>query len=145
MTAAHLPALAGRDLSGRAVRLPDDLPAAPTLLLVGFLREQQRDLDAWAAALPDVDVLEVVLIPADQERRASLIEGGMSLFARDPDVRTRTWCLYGDVQAAVTSLGVPDRSAVLAIVAGPDGAVQAMAAGPPTTTAVQALEAALCK
>ncbi len=141
--ATRVPHLSGRDLSGRRVHLPTDLPGDPTVLVAGFTEEQQRDIDRWVAALPGVDVLEVVLIPASQERRRLIIEGGMALSLRDAAVRARTWCLYGDLAAFLDRLGVPGQSEVITIVAGRHGDLHALAVGPPTAASVEAITAAL--
>ncbi len=139
----RIPELSGRDLSGRAVRLPTDLPGRPTVAVLGFTQDHQRDIDRWGAALPEVQVLEIVLIPADQERRRWIIEGGMALSLRDPAVRARTWCVYGDLDDFVGRLGVSSRGQVLAIVAMPDGDLHRLVVGPPTPSSVHAMREAL--
>ena len=47
----RLPDLEGTTLSGLAVRLPQDLPAHPLVLVIGFTHGSRHDVGAWKAAL----------------------------------------------------------------------------------------------
>jgi len=63
----RLPELAGKGLDGRAVRLPEDLTGAPSVLLVGYEQDAQFDADRWLFGLlqagTPVRMLEVPTIP----------------------------------------------------------------------------------
>lgn len=43
--AAHLPAVQAKDLNGRLLTLPKDLPGERTIAIVAFQREQQPNVD----------------------------------------------------------------------------------------------------
>ena len=48
---AKLPNLVGQTLSDKAFRIPDDLPAAGSVVLLGFDRKHQSFIDDWTAGL----------------------------------------------------------------------------------------------
>ena len=78
----RFPSVEGTALTGRLVRLPEDLWGAPALLLVAYRRGAQRDVDLWAAFVrleaPGLRILEVPVIPAPIWRPfRGMIDGGM--------------------------------------------------------------------
>lgn len=108
----RLPRLTGRDLTGAARTLPDDVAGRPALLLVGFAEQHQGFVDAWSAALheadlpDDVPLLEVPVASPRQQVFARFIEGGMV-----PGVATAlhasTIVVYTDIAALLAALGLP--------------------------------------
>jgi hypothetical protein len=142
-TARRLPPLDAGDLNGRPRRLPDDLPADPTLVLVAFEQWQQADVDAWVAALPAAPAVEVPLLPRAMRPMARRIDGWMRAGIPDRSTRARTWTAYANVDGWLARLGAPGRDRVVALVAGPDGAVRALARGRPGPSSLPALRAAV--
>ena len=78
----RFPSLAGHALSGRLVRIPEDLMGAPALLLCAYRRATQTDIDRWSAfasrELPGLSVYELPVIPGRVWRPLQgWIDGGM--------------------------------------------------------------------
>lgn len=78
----RFPSVAGRALSGRVVRLPEDLSGAPALLLCAYRRGTQTDVDRWAAfvrsELPGLVTYELPIIHSPLWRPLQgWIDGGM--------------------------------------------------------------------
>jgi len=142
-TALRVPPLVGTDLLGQVRRLPGNLPDDPTLVLVAFDQFQQRDVDAWVAALPGAPVVEVPLLPRFMRPMARTIDGWMRQGIPDPETRARTWTAYADVDAWLEAVGAPGRERIVALVCGPDGRVRALARGRPAPDGLAAVRAAL--
>ena len=64
----HLPDLEGTTLSGRLMRLPQDLPAHPLVLVMGFTHTARHDVGAWKAALAEqgIPFLSLPTVATDQ-------------------------------------------------------------------------------
>lgn len=127
----RLPQLHGRDLTGAARTLPDDLAGTPAVLLVGFAEVHQAVLDLWFEVLDGVDVpvLEVPVAPTRSHVFARFIEGGM--VPGVPAARhATTVVVYTDVGALVGALGLAG-PVPAAVALDADGAVCAVEAGPP--------------
>lgn len=156
----RLAPLVGRALDGTPWRLPDDLPAARTLVLLAYRQRHQRDVDAWIAlavalgvpATPRgavqpmaTAVIEVPTLGRRWRPARRLIDGGMATGIADPDVLARTVTAYADPVAHRAACGFPeDGGAVMrAVVATPEGAVTFRAAGPPRPGDRAALAVAL--
>jgi hypothetical protein len=66
-----IPSLLGTTLSGRAFRIPEDLPATPVALIFGFDHEARHDVRAWKKffTMQGIDFLSVpttpIYIPAE--------------------------------------------------------------------------------
>jgi hypothetical protein len=155
----RLAPLVGRALDGTPWRLPDDLPAARTLVLLAYRQRHQRDVDAWidlAVALgvpptprgaPRPMATAVIEVPTLGRRwlpARRFIDGGMATGIADPDVLARTVTAYADPAAHRAACGFAEDggAAVRAVVAAPDGTVTFHAAGPPGPAARTALAAA---
>ena len=155
----RLAPLRGRALDGTPWRLPDDLPAARTLVLLAYRQRHQPDVDAWidlavglgvpptprGAARPmPTAVIEVPTLGRRWLPVRRAIDGGMATGIADPDVLARTVTAYTDPGAHRAACGFTgDGSEVEAVVASPTGAVTFHASGPPGPGARAALAAAL--
>jgi len=155
----RLAPLRGRALDGTPWRLPDDLPADRTLVVLAYLQRHQRDVDAWidlavslgvpptprgAARSMATAVIEVPHISGRWRPTRRMIDAGMASSIRDPDVLARTITVYGGPAAHRAACGFPgDGSEVRAVVASPSGEVTFHAVGPPGPDARTALAAAL--
>ena len=106
----RLAALRTRALDGTLRRLPGELPAERTLVLLAYRQRHQRDVDAWIAravamGVPStprghvgpmrIAVVEVPFLSARWLPVRRLIDGGMAQGIADPDVLARTLTAYG--------------------------------------------------
>ncbi len=60
-----IPSLLGTTLSGRAFRIPEDLPPTPMALIFGFDHEARHDVRAWKRFFTElgIDFLSVPITP----------------------------------------------------------------------------------
>ena len=154
----EFPRVRGRSLAGLEVTLPDDLPAARTLVLLAFQQRQQGCVDRWIAraeseGIPgspldvgpsdETCVLEVPVLSTRWKLGRGFIDGGMASSIRVPRVLARTITVYTDVSAFQRVLGIPDSNAVQAGVVTPAGDVLERVPGEPSDEGWAALRAAL--
>ncbi len=142
----EFPDVEARTLQGATKRLPRDLPAERTLVLLPFHRWQQRQVDAWIARAADAGwandlaeaaelahaVIEVPCIGRRWSVGRGFIDGGMAASIRIPAVLARTWTAYTDVGRVQRALDIPDGEHTWVGVVARSGAVLAHAAGDPT-------------
>lgn len=131
------PEVEGRDLTGRAYRLPADFPAVVTVAVLAFKQQQQSQVDAWIARLAqegvpdspfgrtDLDkvVLELPVLPGRYQVVRRFIDGGMATSIRVPEVLARTITIYGSVDGLCRPLGIGSRDSVSVRVVRRDGTV----------------------
>ena len=141
------PQFEARDLEGRAMALPDDLPGPCDLLVLAFRRGQQGDVDGWRDAVaglgvPDVGFWEVPVIGRAWSPVRGWIDGGMARAIPDVAVRTHTLTAYADTGVIRAALGIdgPGQAAPMLVV---NGVVRWQARGPVTPDAVADLAAAV--
>jgi hypothetical protein len=137
------PPLEARDLEGRRVVLPDDLPGPCDLLVLAFRRGQQSDVDGWGdlvrtAGIDDLGFWEVPVIGRAWSPARGWIDGGMARAIPDREVRTHTLTSYTDVGAVLAALGVRGTGRVIAVLVAA-GCVRWMAVGTGSTAAVAEL------
>lgn len=155
----RFPTVDGRSLLGVDLRLPRDLPAERTLVLVAFQQWHQACVDRWiaravAAGVPPTirgatgrlprAVVELPILPSRLRPVRRFFDGGMATAIGDPDILARTITFYIDVDAFRRALAIPTTDAVHAFVVAPDGTILARAAGEPDAgwrTIAAALEA----
>lgn len=145
-TTLRFPAVDGRSLIGAPFRLPGDLPADRTLVVVAFQQWHQAVVDRWiaravAAGVPPTirgatgrlprAVVELPILPSRWRPVRRLIDGGMTAGIGDPDILARTITCYLDVDAFRRALTIPTNDEVHAFVVTPDGTILARAAGEP--------------
>jgi hypothetical protein len=141
--APRLPRLVARDLEGVERVLPDDLPADPCVVVLAFRRRQQRDVDAWVAALgPGAPVVEVPLMGRRWRRASGWIERGMATGTPAP-ARSQVWCAYARVHDVLAVIGERGTRDIAVAVVRRDGSVRAVARGTPTPTVTAAVTAAM--
>jgi hypothetical protein len=154
----QFPDLDTRTLQGVDKRLPSDLPAERTLLLLPFRQWQQRQVDAWIGraddagwaadltagdAAPPFAVLEVPCISRRWSVGRSFIDGGMAASIRVPKVLARTWTAYTDVGRVQRALDITDSEQTWVGVLTQSGEVLAHAAGEPTSRSWPPIAAAM--
>jgi len=146
--APRFPAIAGRSLLGAELRLPGDLPAERTLVVIAFRQRHQACVDRWiaravAAGVPPTirgatgrlprAVVELPVLATRWRPVRRFIDGGMATGIGDPDILARTITLYTDTAAFRRAIAIPTDAEVQALVVTPDGTVLARAAGEPGT------------
>lgn len=154
------PELQARSLQGVDKRLPADLPARRTLLLLPFHQWQQRQVDAWIALaeaadlaadlsvagrseLPATAVIEVPCISRRWGVARRFIDGGMTAGIGVPVVLARTWTAYTDVAHVQRALHIPNSEQTWVGVIDRGGEVLAQASGDPSQDAWSGLAAAM--
>ena len=152
-----MPTIDARALDGEQRRIPQDLPADRTLVLLAFKQWQQRQVDAWIARAesegwaPDLSAadsparatIEVPCIGRRWSPARRFIDGGMAASIRAPAILARTWTAYTDVGRVQRALGIPDSDQVHALVVDRAGMVLARAAGDPTERSWPTIAAAM--
>jgi hypothetical protein len=95
---ARIPEISAETLIERKVILPRDLPGERTLVLIAFVRSQQKNIDTWVAGLDlmesSIEWIEAPVIDKPNALSQSFINGGMRMGIPDPNVRDRTITLY---------------------------------------------------
>lgn len=141
-----IPQVTGQNLHRDRVRFPEDIKGRPTLLLIAFRHQQQRDIDTWLrridelqTAVPDLNVLELPVLRKAYVVMQPYIDGGMRSGISDPDARARTITLYTDKRAFRRALGLGPEDRVYAVLADPDGAIQRVEEGPATDESLGAI------
>ena len=146
----RFPALTASTLSGRTLRLPQDLAGALNVLLLAFAREQQADVDTWLPALAALRAAEPRLayygmptLPRALRAMSPLIAGGMRAGIPDRAARDVTVVLYVDLERFRTALGLPDTGQVHVVAVDRDGRVRWSGGGACTDAQRDALAAAV--
>lgn len=158
MPELHLAPATGRALDGASYRLPRDLPAVRTLVVLAFRRRQQACVDRWialatalgaaptplGASLPlPAAVVEVPVLGRRYVPVRPLIDGGMAAGIGDPHVLARTITVYTDPDRYRRRCGLGAGDEVRAMVVDRAGAVSFHATGEPSPEHREELAAAL--
>lgn len=118
----QLPTIDAQNLNERAVRLPQDLPAEKTLVLIAFERQQQANLDTWIAGMQlnrsPMPWIETPVIDPKNAFVRGFIDSGMRRGITDTVARERTVTLYTDRAAFSKAMGLRDpfKNVYLAVV-----------------------------
>ena len=151
-TLGRFPTVEGRNLEGRAFRLPEGLAGELNIVLIAFLREQQRDVDSWmpflapiAASRPEVKVYELPTLGRGYRVVRSFIDGGMRGGIPDRAVRETTITLYIDKSPFRKSLRLADERRIHILVVTRDGRVLWRADGPFDAAAGESLHQFLAR
>ena len=146
---AKLPSLAGQTLSDTAFRIPADLPAAGSVVLLGFDRKHQSFMDDWTAGLakvqPSLVVLKMPVIAPTNALSRTFIQFGMRRATPEGIPRDRTVTLFTEVAPFVAALKLPGDKAPYALAVDAAGNVLATAIGPFTPSEGERLVQALAK
>ena len=136
--------MSGRDLHGRTVRLPDDMPDSKGIVIVAFQRWHQHEVDRWVEVVQahaPLPIVEIPYISALFRPMAGFVAQGMRGGITGGDARTRTITVYGNQRALARRLGAGvDRPIVIAH---RDGVIEAITQGEPTPEQARSLVAAL--
>lgn len=124
------PELDGRNLQRHEVQLPQGFAGQANLVLFGFVRDHQDDIDTW---IPQCERLEqevegfrfyeVPFLAGRYRLIRFWIDGGMRDGIPDQQARERTITVYGGRKAALKQLGVTDVRSIRAFLVTPSGEV----------------------
>ena len=111
----RFPTLTGRDLDGKEVVIPRDLPGEARLLIVAFQRWHQLVVQGWSGVLadlgatyPGLEVWEVPTLSSGYRPVRAFIDGGMRAGIPDPDTRRHTLTVYTGLRDLQRRLGLAD-------------------------------------
>jgi len=97
----YIPRLEGENLLGDLLSFPKDLAAPLTLIVIGFKREHQIDIDTWiqtyqekSLADQSVDFFELPIIYEVGMVKRLFINNGMKMGIPDPEQLKRTVTIY---------------------------------------------------
>jgi len=133
--AARLPSVEGQTLTEQPFRIPNDLPASGSIVVVGFDRAHQAFIDNWAGGLgkawPNLAVVRVAAIDPAPSFVRNVIQFGMRREIPSGEARARTVLVFTDVKALASAMRLPTGiQTPYALAIGTDGEVLAMATGP---------------
>lgn len=124
---AHLPALQAKDLNGRMLALPKDLPGDRTIAIVALQREQQANVDTWTRGLklPESSLpwLELPVIDDPGAFARWFIAGGMRRGIRDHTLWQHVVTLYTRKADLKRALEIANESTVYVLVLDREGRV----------------------
>jgi hypothetical protein len=142
--AEAFPQMSGRDLHGRAVKLPDDIPDSRGIVVVAFQRWHQPEVDRWVEmvlALAPLPIVEIPYISTVFRPVAGFVAQGMRGGITGEDARTRTITVYGNQRALARRLGAGVNRPI--VIAHRDGVMKTIVQGEPTPEQARSLVAAL--
>jgi len=124
------PSVLAKDLEGREVRLPDDLPPTPRIVMLAFQRWQQELIETWEPTLQaletrcrELSVWEVPALSRLYLPARGFIDGGMRAGIPDPVSRQHTLTAYTDLSALARELELPSLDTMYILLLAPDGTV----------------------
>ncbi len=115
---AAFPSVAGINLEGEEIQLPQGFAGRLNLVAVAFEREQQADVDTWIGAserLGDEADLRFYEVPTIYEAGAAFrlwVNNGMRAGIPAPEARARTITVYLDREAFLKTLAIPDVTSI---------------------------------
>ena len=97
----RFPSVSGKNLLDQDIRIPEDLRAKRTLIIMAFQRYQQAQVDTWIEPLSNIEnddfkFLEVPTLGTPYKLMRPIIDGGMKGGIPDPGARERTVTVYLD-------------------------------------------------
>jgi hypothetical protein len=124
------PSIEGKALTGAAFRAPEDFTKDENLVLVAFLREQQKDIDTW---IPHLEALadstagfafyEFPVIGKANAVTRFFIYNGMRGGVTSEKARARTVTFYIDKGAFKARLGIVDEGKISLFLVRRDGTI----------------------
>ena len=132
--AMSLPKMQGETLDKTERVYPEDFKGKPTVMIILFDRDQQAQMDGWAAAsdaLPDgVGMVEIALIGKVGGIAKFFITGGMrDAIGDDKERLGRMMPYFGDADKVKKALAIDDISEVAVFLLSPSGKVLWQASG----------------
>ncbi len=125
--AAHLPTVQAKDLNGRVLALPKDLPGERTIAIVAFQREQQPNVDTWTRGLKLLESslpwLELPVIDDPGAVARWFIAGGMRRGIKDHALWQHVVTLYTRKADLNRALEITSEATVYVLVLDREGRV----------------------
>ncbi len=144
------PSVIAHDLEGREIRVPEDLPAGPRIVMLAFQRWQTELIETWEPALQTLEArcreLSVWEVPALSRLylpARALIDGGMRAGIVDKDARLHTLTVYTNLSTLARELNLPSLDTIYLLLMAPDGTILWQGEGASSEEQVQALNQAL--
>ncbi len=115
---AAFPSVAGINLKGEEILLPQGFAGRLNLVAVAFEREQQADVDTWIGASEGLGSgadLRFYEVPTIFEAGAVFrlwVNNGMRAGIPAPEARARTITVYLDREAFLKTLAIPDMTSI---------------------------------
>lgn len=127
---ATFPMLKASNLAKKEMTLPRDFAGQWNLVLIAFLREQQKDVDTWLKALPGIQkdhsglaYYELPTIKKMSGMTRWFIDTGMRGGIPDQQQRARTITLYIDKEPFRRALTLPAEDRIYALLLNKAGEV----------------------
>ena len=124
------PDLEGTNLEKRDIALPAALPGKANLIIFGFVRDHQEDINTWIPRCEELErevagfrFFEVPFLAGRYRLIRFWIDGGMRRGIPDRAARERTITVYGGRSAAMRQLGITDLGKIYAFLIRPSGEV----------------------
>ena len=152
---SEFPSILAHSLEGKRIRLPEDLPSGPRVVVLAFQRWHTALIETWEPALQalearcrELSVWEVPALSRLYLPARGFIDGGMRAGIVDPEARRHTLTAYTDLKALARELELPSLETIYLLLLGPEGTIVWRGEGPAdaeqTTALEQALEALAC-
>jgi hypothetical protein len=143
----HFPVTTTKDLAGRSLTLPQDLPGERTILLIAFQREQQKDIDTWVAGLHLSDgALPWLELPVINDPGAFgrwFIDSGMRRGIPDQATWQHVVTVYTRKVDLLAALGITDEKTIHVLVVDRQGSIIEAISGNFNQPAAMRLQAAI--
>ncbi|MBN1859683.1 hypothetical protein JW848_10860 [Candidatus Bipolaricaulota bacterium] len=147
---SKFPSVVARDLEGREVRVPEDLPAGPRIVMLAFQRWHTDLIETWEPALQaletrcrELSVWEVPALSRLYLPARAFIDGGMRAGIVDKDARQHTLTAYTNLSALARELGLSSLDTIHLLLVAPDGTILWRGEGAASEAQVSALTKAL--
>jgi hypothetical protein len=116
----RMPSMKAADLNGKRIQLPEGLPGDYTLVLIGFQREQQADIDSWIEGLglkgSRMAWLEMPVIEDPGAAGRFFIDNGMRAGLPGEDVRAHVVTIYTNKDQFKSAMGIPSENVQAVVV-----------------------------
>ena len=146
------PSVIAHDLEGREIRVPEDLPAGPRIVMLAFQRWQTELIETWEPALQTLEArcreLSVWEVPALSRLylpARAFIDGGMRAGIVDKDSRLHTLTAYTNLSALARDLELPSLDTIYLLLVAPNGTIIWRGQGAADEEQIAALKQALEK
>jgi len=127
---ATFPTLVGRSLEGREIRIPEDLPKGPRILILAFRRWHTRWIETWEGPLkehqarcPSLSVWEVPALSRRYLPGRRFIDGGMRAGIPDASAREHTLTVYTNLSSLAQEIGLPSLDTIYVLLLDSNGVV----------------------
>ncbi len=126
----RFPTIEARDLEGRELRIPDELPPTPRVVILAFKRRHMELIATWEPVLAGLEsrcrqlsVWEVPALSRVYLPMRGFIDGGMRSGITDLQARQHTLTAYTDLTALAGELRLPSLDTIYVLLLAPDGAI----------------------